>query len=129
MAITLTFEGGCWHAWSSDQRLHIRIRPRRSIDGEATVVDVRMEPMPMIRLEVERMERHVRVEEWVWNDMDGADTLMLDRILALIRRHFQVECAVNARSAQWRQRLLKRLEEDSMLDGQEASPESQRDSG
>ena len=113
---------GRWIVVSNDLHVHIRIRPRRSLDGEDTRLSLRAEPMPLLELEPERLPGAAPVAAWVWDGSSESAQQMLLHILELLRHYLRPEAAGGRGSRMWRLGVLGSLFPDSIPDSLQSEP-------
>lgn len=105
----LSIEAGHWILVSDDNRVYIRIRPRRSAGVEGTRVDIRLEPMPLASMEPEAESGAAATEHWIWSGEPADAQRIIGMILPLLQRKYDPGRAGSPRAAKWRGQLLASL--------------------
>jgi hypothetical protein len=105
----LSIHTGIWNIQSLDGTVHVLVYPRRALEGAATKVVLRAEPMPALVLEPEGLHGSGPVEGWVWDGSPAAARAIVPQILAAIRQRLSATTAATPRARQWRARVVASL--------------------
>jgi len=105
----LSIHTGTWNIQSLDGSVHVLVYPRRALEGAATKVILRAEPMPALVLEPEALHGAGPVEGWVWDGSPATAKAIVPKILVAIRQRLSATSAGTPRGRQWRARVVASL--------------------
>lgn len=108
-----SIDEGRWYVDSDDQRVRIVIQPRRSVDGNATQLKLRAEPMPLLELKPETLGAPAPAAAWVWNGTPEHARDLVLRMLGDLRSYLTPVESHSRPVRQWRAGVLNSLFKDS----------------
>jgi len=102
-----TIEDGRIHVWSNDEAVHLMIIARRSPTSDATLAQVRCEPMPMFEVKPEQAKEITG--DWTWTGSAADASRIVDMTAAALLTRLAPEKAASKRASAWRARVLNSL--------------------